>query len=97
MAKSMKLQRESINLGSEYNGKLNFVIMDSDSDKIKAVEEALCEMATGFSVGGEEKTWGDYCDQCPCYDDGYGSGFWIPVEDVPAFKEAYKAAKKAVK
>lgn len=40
---------------------------------------------------------GDYCDQCPCYDDGYGSGFWIPVEDVPAFKEAYKAAKKAVK
>nr|CAK6597358.1 unknown function [Klebsiella phage vB_Kpn_K2064PH2] len=93
----MKLQRESINLGSEYNGKWNFVIMDSDADKIEAVEEALCEMATGFSVGGEEKTWGDYCDQCPCYDDGYGSGFWIPVEDVPAFKEAYKAAKKSIK
>ncbi|UIW10476.1 hypothetical protein kps4_80 [Klebsiella phage KpS4] len=53
----MKLQRESINLGSEYNGKWNFVIMDSDADKIEAVEEALCEMATGFSVGGEEKTW----------------------------------------
>ena len=33
-AKDMKLQRESINLGSEYNGKWNFVIMDSDSDKI---------------------------------------------------------------
>lgn len=97
MAKAMKLQRESINLGSEYNGKWNFVIMDSDADKIEAVEEALCEMATGFSVGGEEKTWGDYFDQCPCYDDGYGSGFWIPVEDVTAFKEAYKAAKKAAK
>lgn len=93
----MKLQRESINLGSEYNGKWNFVIMDSDADKIEAVEEALCEMATGFSIGGEEETWGDYCDKCPCYDDGYGSGFWIPVEDVPAFKEAYTAAKKAVK
>lgn len=52
----MKLQRESINLGSEYNGKWNFVIMDSDADKIEAVEEALCEIATGFSVGGEEKT-----------------------------------------
>ena len=37
----MKLQRESINLGSEYNGKWNFVIMDSDADKIEAVEEAL--------------------------------------------------------
>lgn len=97
MAKAMKLQRESINLGSEYNGKCNFVIMDSDADKIEAVEEALCEMTTGFSVGGEEKTWGDYCDQCHCYEDGYGSGFWIPVEDVPSFKEAYKAAKKAVK
>lgn len=33
----MKLQRESINLGSEYNGKWNFVIMDSDADKIEAV------------------------------------------------------------
>lgn len=71
----MKLQREPINLGSEYNGKLNLVIMDSDADNIEAVEEALCEIATGFSVGGEEKTCGDYCDQCPCYDDGYGSGF----------------------
>nr|CAK1610694.1 hypothetical protein NNZKBPFO_HPZBYUEE_CDS_0011 [Przondovirus K11] len=35
----MKLQRESINLGSEYNGKWNFVIMDSDADKSKRLRK----------------------------------------------------------
>lgn len=89
----MKLQRNSIKLGNEYNGKWNFVIMDKNAEVLEAVEDALCEMSTNFTVGGEDKTWGDYCDFCPCYEDGYGSGFWIDVEDVPAFKEAFKIAK----
>ncbi|AIX12231.1 DUF5417 domain-containing protein [Citrobacter phage Moon] len=89
----MKLQRQSIKLGSGYRGKWNFCILDNNPEEIERVEEILCGMDTGFSVGGEAKTWNDYCDNCPCYEDGFGSGFWIDVEDVPAFKAAFKLAK----
>ena len=51
-------------------------------------------METGASVGGEVMTWENYCDGCPCYSDGFGSGFWIDIEDVPAFKASWKIAKK---
>lgn len=91
----MKLQRESIKLGSEYNGKWNFVIHDKNAENLERVEDVLCSMDTGFSVGGQDKTWGDYCDLCPLYEEGMGSGFWIDVEDVSAFKEAFKIAKKS--
>ena len=90
----MKLQRQSIKLGSGYRGKWNFCILDNNPEEIERVEEILCGMDTGFSVGGEAKTWNDYCDNCPCYEDGFGSGFWIDVEDVPDFKAAFKLAKK---
>lgn len=93
----MKLTRESIKLGTEYNGKWAFCIRGNDADDIERVEEILCEMETGYSVGGVAKTWGDNCDHCPLYDEGFGSGFLIAVEDVPAFKEAWKAAKKSTK
>ncbi|QPI13870.1 hypothetical protein MYO4S_00114 [Serratia phage 4S] len=89
----MKLQRQSIKLGSEYRGKWNFVICDKNPEELERVEEILCAMGTNFSIGGEELLWSDYCDHCPCYEDGYGSGFWIHVEDAPAFKEAFKIAK----
>lgn len=90
----MKLVRESIKLGSEYNGKWNFVIHDNDAERLERVEDALCAMSTGFSIGGEEKTWHSYCDLCPLYEEGISSGFWIEIDDVPAFKEAWKIAKK---
>lgn len=89
----MKLQRESIKLGSEYNGKWQFCIYDKNPEAIELVEEILCGMETGASVGGKTEHWHDYCDLCPCYEDGYGSGFWIPVDMVPDFKAAFKLAK----
>lgn len=89
----MQLKRESINLGSEYRGKWNFCIYDTNPGELERVEQALCAMATGFSIGSKAVLWADHCDQCPCYEDGYGSGFWIHVEDVPSFKAAFKLAK----
>lgn len=89
----MKLQRESINLGSEYRGKWLFYIHDKNPEELERVEDILCTMDTGFSIGGKEKTWHDYCDLCPLYEEGMGSGFMIDIDDVPAFKAAFKLAK----
>lgn len=36
-------------------------------------------------------------DDCPCYDDGFGCGYWIDIFEVDCFKAAYKAAKAGVK
>lgn len=89
----MKLQRESIKLGPGYRGKWQFCIYDNNPEELERVEEILCSMDTGFSIGSESVLWSDRCDHCPCYSDGYGSGFWIDVDDVPAFKAAFKLAK----
>lgn len=90
----MKLVREAIKLGNEYNGKWYFIIYDDNAEKLEKVEDALRAMETGASVGGKVMTWENYRDGCPCYNDGFGSGFWVDVEDVPAFKAAWKIAKK---
>ena len=47
----MKLVRESIKLGNEYNGKWYFVIYDDNAEKLEKVEDALRAMETGASVG----------------------------------------------
>ncbi|MER8149570.1 DUF5417 domain-containing protein, partial [Acinetobacter baumannii] len=44
----MKLQRNSINFGSEYNGKWHFIIEGKDPEAIEAAEERLCKMETGY-------------------------------------------------
>lgn len=36
-------------------------------------------------------------DGCPCYDDGFGCGWWIDLSEVDQFKVAYKEAKAGVK
>lgn len=89
----MKLQRQSIKLGSEYRGKWQFCILDKNAEELERVENILCAMDTGFSIGGKEKTWHDYCDLCPLYEEGMGCGFMIDIDDVPAFKAAFKLAK----
>lgn len=53
----MKLVRESIKLGNEYNGKWYFVIYDDNAENLEKVEDALRAMETGASVGGEVMTW----------------------------------------
>lgn len=89
----MKLNRNKMD-DSSFRGKVHFTIEGKDSARIEAAEETLCAMECPFRIGGETITWGDYCDNCPCYEDGYGSGFWIATEDVEAFKAAWKIAKK---
>lgn len=94
----MKLQRVSIKLGSGYRGKWQFCIYDKNPEELERIEEILCKMETGAVRGdGHVYTWKDYCDLCPCYEDGFGSGFWIDIEDVSDFKAAFKLAKKAPK
>ena len=91
----MKLKRQAVKLGNEYNGKWYFIIESNNAELLEAAEDRLCSMETGSVRGdGYVFTWEDYCDGCPCYDDGFGSGFWIEIEDVPAFKAAWKIAKK---
>lgn len=46
----MKLVRESIKLGNEYNGKWYFVIYDDNAEKLEKVEDALRAMETGASL-----------------------------------------------
>lgn len=91
----MKLQRQAINLGKEYRGKWYFIIEGNNPEEIEEAEMRLCAMETGASLGGRILTWEDYCDGCPCYNDGFGSGFWIEIEEVEAFKAAWKIAKKS--
>lgn len=90
----MKLQRRSIK-DSEVKGKWYFVISgkDSEAEKIESLETALRAEYTGYSVGGREIPWDDYCDGCPLYEDGMSSGFWIAIGDVEAFKASWKKVK----
>ncbi|UQJ95100.1 hypothetical protein IANJMKHF_00194 [Klebsiella phage CPRSA] len=53
----MKLVREAIKLGNEYNGKWYFIIYDDNAEKLEKVENALRAMETGASVGGKVMTW----------------------------------------
>lgn len=89
----MKLNRNKMN-DSSMRGKVHFTIEDKNAARIEAAEDALCAMECPFRIGGETVIWGDYCDGCPCYEDGFGSGFWIATEDVEAFIAAWKIAKK---
>lgn len=94
----MKLVRESIKLGSEYNGKWHFIIRGNDAVLLEKVEDALSAMTSDFGARPDgtfyHEKWEEYCDGCPCYEDGYSSGYWIPVDMVPEFKDAWKKAKK---
>lgn len=62
-----------------------FYIHDDNAEKLEAVEDIL------------RKEWDDECDGCPCYEDGFGSGFWVDIYDVPKFKKDFKAAQKLYK
>lgn len=90
----MRLQRESINLGSEYRGQWNFSIRDKSEAALVAVEKALNSIVVGVRGDGREITWHDYCDLCPLYDEGIGCGYMIPVDMVDEFKADFKIAKK---
>lgn len=90
----MKLQRESINLGSEYRGQWSFSIRDNNEEALISVEKALNSIVVGVRGDGREITWRDYCDLCPLYDEGISSGYMIPVEMVDDFKADFKKAKK---
>ena len=91
----MKLNRNKMD-DSSMRGKVHFTIEDKNPARIEAAEDALSAMECPFRIGGESVKWGDYCDNCPCYEDGFGSGFWIATEDVEDFKAAWKIVKKVL-
>ena len=87
----MKLVREAIkdNESQCHGNKHLFTIYDNNPELLEKVENAIRDMEDRF---GDK--WEDYCDCCPCYDDGYGSGFWIPIDMIEDFKKSWKIAKK---
>ncbi|ATI17278.1 hypothetical protein [Aeromonas phage AS-yj] len=90
----MKLQRDAINLGSEYRGNWAFSIHDKDGDRIARVEAVIDAMEIGIRGDGRVLTWRDHSDMCPLYDEGIGCGYMIPVDMVDEFKAAWAIAKK---
>lgn len=93
----MRLVRNSINLGSETNGKWLFTIEGNPEQEtdIERIETALRSMETGVVFAeGKFQTFNDFCDLCPLYNEGIGCGFWVPIELVQEFKAAWKIAKK---
>ena len=61
-----------------------FLIENASAEELEAIEDMLA--AKGWESDG-----------CPCYEDGFTSGFHIDIEEVDAFKADYKAAKKGLK
>lgn len=64
--------------------KHHFTIENAPAATLEAMDDMLT--AAGWSHDG-----------CPCYDDGFGCGWWIDLSDVDQFKAAYKEAKAGVK
>jgi len=60
---------------------------------VEKATEAELEAMDDLLRGTE---FGKYCDDCPVYDEGYSCGWWIDIEDVPAFKAEYKRLKGEV-
>lgn len=88
----MKLRQNPVK-DSSRRGCHYFTIENAEPGRLERVEEALCATECSFSIGGDGALWGDFCDGCPCYNDGFSSGFWIKVEHVEEFKAAYKSVK----
>lgn len=65
--------------------KHHFIIENATAAELEAMDDLLLE--TEFA---------DYCDTCPCYEDGYSCGWWVDIDDTAAFKEAYKSLKGEV-
>lgn len=85
-------------LSNRYRGKTwLFYIHDDNPEALEAVEDILCSYQTGYVQDGKDLTWGDDCDGCPCYKDGFGCGFWIDIDQVPLFKQDFREAKKKYK
>lgn len=60
-----------------------FIIENAGAVELKAIEDML--EAAGWESDG-----------CPCYEDGFTSGFHIDIEEVDAFKADYKRLKGEV-
>lgn len=92
----MQLKRESVK-DNEVKGKWLFYIHDTNEALLEKVEDILSNLECSYSINGQPIKWKEYCDCCPLYNEGTSSGFWIPIEDVEEFKQAWKQAKKMLK
>lgn len=99
----MKLVREKTQdcgeLSKRYRGNVwLFYIHDNDPERLEAVENYMDNKESGdLTETRTPHTWGDDSDHCPCYEDGFGSGYWIDIESVSLFKEHFKEARKTIK
>ena len=65
--------------------KHHFLIENATAAELEAMDALL-----------SETTFASCCDACPNYNQGYSRGWWIAIEDVPAFKAEYKRLKGLV-
>jgi len=65
--------------------KHHFLVENATAAELEAMDDLL-----------RETEFGENCDGCPVYDEGYSCGWWIAIEDVPAFKAEYKRLKGEV-
>lgn len=90
----MKLQRNSIKV-QDTRGVWYFTIMDSNPELLEKADMLLrAEETPHYS---DQDDWDGYCDQCSDYNAGEGVGYWIPTDQVEAFKASWKKVKKLVK
>lgn len=87
---SDKFQKESSPFGVRSSELLrgrkhHFLVENATAAELEAMDDLL-----------RETEFGENCDGCPVYDDGYSCGWWIAIEDVPAFKAEYKRLKGEV-
>ncbi|WP_163604177.1 DUF5417 domain-containing protein [Leclercia adecarboxylata] len=87
---SDKFQKESSPFGVRSSELLrgrkhHFLVENATAAELEAMDDLL-----------RETEFGENCDGCPIYDEGYSCGWWIAIEDVPAFKAEYKRLKGEV-
>lgn len=84
---SDKFQKESTPFGDRSSELLrgrkhHFLVENATAAELEAMDDLL-----------RETEFGENCDGCPVYDEGYSCGWWIAIEDVPTFKAEYKRLK----
>lgn len=71
---------------------------EDQAELIARIDSAIGNEIYGVDGNNEDITWEqECCDNCADYNWGYGCGWIVDKDDIPAFKELWKRHKKLVK